>query len=160
MYIYDFPELSPGVFVCNAGWLSEGKIILKRIAEIGTIKQVVMEPWIGQWETCLNYLEKKTGLPVVQMKAGPLEPAALEPAALEPAALEPAALEPAALEPAALEPAALEPGSLVIYDTRCPRSVAAFEKQFNCTLGPYGKITLLDKNISPFQNETRGPTVT
>jgi len=105
MHIYDFPELKPGVFVCNAGWLSEGIIIHKKIANIGVIKQILIHPWIGMWEMCIIHFKKKSDIPIYQ-----------------------------------LDSREITPGSLVIYDNRDPRSVEAFEKEFNCKLGPLGEI--------------------
>ena len=107
MYIYDFPELRPGIYVCNIGWLRDIKTMLKKMAPITSIKQVLVEPSLDAWSAGCDHLHKCTGLPITQMNdTGPVV------------------------------------GALVMYDTRCPRSVAAFEKEFDCKLGEYGKITL------------------
>ena len=107
MYIYDFPELRPGIYVCNIGWLRDIKTMVKKMAPITSIKQVLVEPSLDAWSAGCDHLHKCTGLPITQMNdTGPVV------------------------------------GALVMYDTRCPRSVAAFEKEFDCKLGEYGKITL------------------
>jgi hypothetical protein len=107
MYIYDFPEMRPGIYVCNIGWLRDIKTMLKKMAPITSITQILVEPWLGSWSAGCDHLHKCAGLPITQMDdAGPVV------------------------------------GALVMYDTRCPRSVAAFEKEFECKLGEYGIITL------------------
>ena len=67
MLMYEFPEIRPGVYVCNTGWISEGKVILKKINQIGVIKQILMHPPIKSWETCLDSIKLKTNLPVYQL---------------------------------------------------------------------------------------------
>ena len=67
MYIYDFPEIRPGIYVCNTDWLIEGRTILQRITTMKGVQQILIQPWMGSWETCLNYLKTKTELPIYQL---------------------------------------------------------------------------------------------
>lgn len=106
MHLHDFPEMRPGIFVCNTGWLSEGRIIRQKIVELD-IKQLLMEPSILEWETCLEYIINKMNILVYRLKNREITP-----------------------------------GSLILYDPYEPNSIAEFEREFNCKLGQYGKITM------------------
>jgi hypothetical protein len=73
MYIYDFPELRPGIYVCNIGWLRDIKTMLKKMPPITSISQVLVEPLLDSWAAGLDKLHACTGLPIGQMgPAGPV----------------------------------------------------------------------------------------
>jgi len=73
MYIYDFPELRPGIYVCNIGWLRDIKTMLKKMPPITSISQVLVEPLLDSWTAGLDKLHACTGLPIVQLgPAGPV----------------------------------------------------------------------------------------
>lgn len=66
MFIYDFPQMRPGVWICNSTCLYEGKLIIKMINNIG-IGKVLIHPTIADYKASFFRLKKRKGLEVIQM---------------------------------------------------------------------------------------------
>jgi len=67
MYIYDFPELKPGLRVGNIGWLREPTLFTKKLKGLG-VRRIVLQPPLELYPQALQL-----GLPVVERSGLPLE---------------------------------------------------------------------------------------
>lgn len=75
-YIYQFPELKPGVRAGNMDWFRMPKLLGRKIAALGDVERVVVNGPMNVYENGQKKLTLETGLPVMsRIEVGDVLPA-------------------------------------------------------------------------------------
>lgn len=65
MYIYQFPEIRPGLRVGNMDWFRTPKLFSRKLAALGEIRQIVINGPINVYTDGIDRLQEIVGIPIL-----------------------------------------------------------------------------------------------
>ena len=65
IYIHEFPELRPRVWVANTDWIRTISLLEKKVAKLGTVERIVVNGPLILYGNAPKIVEDKCGIPVL-----------------------------------------------------------------------------------------------